>query len=96
MRLSIPVLLSAFLLGATSHMAFAQDSKRPAERSTTAMAAGSPLMAATPTRAAALPGDDGQLCLGFLEFEVACDAPVAHVTLLPPSSAQVERAAQVR
>ena len=96
MRLSIPILLSAFLLGATSHMAFAQNGTRPEERSTTALAAGSPLVAAMPTRAAALPGNHRPLCFGFLEFEVGCDAPAAHLTLLPPSPSQVARAARLR
>ena len=95
MRPSVPILLSVLLLGPVADLAFAQDGKQPEERSTAAPA-GSPLIAAIPTRAAALPGDHRHPCLGFLEFEAGCDAPAAHLVLLPQSPAQVARAAQVR
>ena len=103
MRLSIPLLLSAFLLSPAplllsalllspaANVAFAQDSERPEQASAVAAtpAASTALVPtpATTARDASRPADDGdpRLCFGFLEFDVVCDAPVAHLNPLPQS-----------
>ena|SRR5215510_13681983 len=86
-----PLLLSALLLSPAANVAFAQDSERPEQASAVAATpAATTALVPTPVttaRDASPPADDGdpRLCFGFLEFDVVCDAPVAHLNPLPQS-----------
>jgi hypothetical protein len=100
MRLSVPILLSAFLLSPAANLAFAQHDTRSEQRSAIAATpAASTALTATPAaeaRHASRPADrgDAPLCFGFLEFDFDCDAPAAHLNPLPQSPAQVAQAAR--
>ncbi|HKA70653.1 MAG TPA: hypothetical protein VKE26_02555 [Xanthobacteraceae bacterium] len=98
MRLSIPLLLPAlllgpvpaFLLGPAPNLAFAQDGTRPEQApavAATPAASTAFVSTATIARYASRSADDSntRLCFGFLEFDVVCDAPVAHLNPLPQS-----------
>jgi len=91
MRLSAPILLSALLLSPVANLAFAQGSERAEQASAVAATPGaSTALVPTPAtnaRDASRPADGGdtRLCFGFLEFDAACDAPVANLDSLPQS-----------
>ena len=91
MRLSVPILLSAFLLSPAANLAFAQDGERAEQASAVAATPGARTALvptpATAARDASRPADlgDAPLCFGFLEFDAVCDAPAANLDSLPQS-----------
>jgi len=97
MRLSIPMLLSAFLMIPGANLAFAQDGEPGGRSAIAAAPAASSARTTAPTTAArdaSSPADhgDSRLCFGFIEFDFDCDAPAAHSSPLPPSPAELAQA----
>ena len=108
MRLSIPFLLPAllmgpvptFLLGPAPNLAFAQDRERPEQASAvaatpSASTAGVPAPA-TVARDASRPADGGDppLHFGYVEFDVVGDASAGGLNPLPQSPAELAQAAR--